>query len=229
MLSKDMELLKRALWEATDRVYTRELAACGEDAVCSRRHYSRMRKILGVAILPATNPAQRIKRRVIAALIAAAVLLTGCCTAYAYREQIKAFVETVFDNRIMVTYDNEEDAFSGQHIKKYYTLGYVPEGYELVDNFELLTYGKQQWENRDGERISFIQTDVNNVVYGIDDSMDAMEKIESEQYTVYHRSLEDKHIYLWNDGTYAFKISTTAQLSEEEILSIVAGLTEKKS
>lgn len=105
MSSRNMELFKQALIEATCNVYDRELALCEQDIKCSRRHYAKMRKILGVTILPATSRKMQIKRRVLAALIAAVMLLTGC-TAYAYREEIKKFIETVLDDYIRVSYND---------------------------------------------------------------------------------------------------------------------------
>ena len=167
MQSNEMLLFKKALWEASCNVYDRELAECTESAKCSRRHYAKMRKILGVAVLPATNRKMMIRRRVVAALIAAVLLLTGC-TAYAYRAEIREFFETIFDDHVEVKYKEGEEPATDATIDKYYTLGYVPEGYELVNSFEELAKTKQHWADSAGNYIVFEQYHVDSALFAMD-------------------------------------------------------------
>ena len=213
--NENMKLFQQALWEATGNVYDRELAECTEDAKCSRRHYAKMRRILGVAVLPATSRKMKIRRRVIAALVAAVFLLTGC-TAYAYREEIKAFIETVFEDYVRVTYhDGEEDPIEAT-ISEYYTLGYVPEGYELTQIYERPIKTKYKWSNSEGQYIILEQCHVDSGLFGLDNEIEGWKVVQIGNHNVYYR-VSDAYYYLWNDGVYAYRL-TTSELWDEQVL-----------
>ena len=205
--SENMKLFQQALWEATGNVYDRELAECTEDAQCSRRHYAKMRRILGVAVLPATTRTIRIKRRVIAALVAAVLLLTGC-TVYAYREEIREFIETTY-------HDGEEDPVEAT-ISEYYTLGYVPEGYELTKVLEQPSQTKYDWTNSNGTYITLEQCHVDSGLFGLDNTLGDWDVVQIGNHKVHHR-VSDAYYYLWNDGVYAYRL-TTSELWEEQVL-----------
>ncbi len=214
--SENMKLFQQALWEATGNVYDRELAECTEDAKCSRRHYAKMRRILGVAVLPATTRAIRIKRRVIAALVAAVLLLTGC-TVYAYREKIRTLMETIFDNHVEVKYNEGEELPTEATISEYYTLGYVPEGYELTKTFELPVQAQYMWSGQDGAYILFEQCHVDSGLFGFDNEIDGWIIVQIGNHNVHH-CVSNAYYYLWNDGVYAYRL-TASELWGEQVLS----------
>ena len=226
MQSSEMILFKKALWEASCNVYERELAACTEDAKCSRRHYAKMRKILGVAVLPATNRPMMIRRRVVAALIAAVLLLTGC-TAYAYREEIREFIETVFEDYIRVSYRDTQEPTDSKVIEEYYTLGYVPEGYELTKTFERPTQTRYKWNNPEGAYIMFEQCHVDGSLLGMDNKAERWESVQIGNHKMHHR-VSDVYYYLWNDGVYAYKLTTSLQWDEEELIHMFENLQIKE-
>ena len=213
--SENMKLFQQALWEATGNVYDRELAECTEDAKCSRRHYAKMRRILGVAVLPATTRTTRIKRRVIAALVAAVLLLTGC-TVYAYREKIRTLMETIFDNHVEVKYNEGEELPTEATISEYYTLGYVPEGYELTKTYQRPIYVKYEWTNSEDIYITFEQCHVDSGLFVMDNEIEGWDVVQIGECKVHHR-ISDAYYYLWNDGVYAYRL-TTSELWEEQVL-----------
>ena len=226
MSSRNMELFKQALIEATCNVYDRELALCEQDIKCSRRHYAKMRKILGVTILPATSRKMQIKRRVLAALVAAAMLLTGC-TAYAYHEEIKDFIETVLDDYIRVSYNDGEKPASSATISEYYTLGYVPEGYELVKCLEQSYRNREEWENSAGAYIVFVQCNVENALFVMDDEAKDWKLVSIGQHEIYYRFTGIYH-YIWNDGEYAYQLTVSTELTDQELISMIEGLKIKE-
>ena len=207
-------------------MYDRELAAYTEDAKCSRRHYAKMRKILGVAVLPATNRKMMIRRRVVAALIAAVLLLTGC-TAYAYRAEIREFIETVFEDYIRVTYHDGQDTTSLDTISVYYTLGYVPEGYELVNETEKSSKIKYKWADSNGNYILFEQCHVDSTLFGMDNKTEDWEVVQIGSQDMYHRFL-GAHCYLWNDGIYAYQITSSVQWDEQELSLMIENIQVKE-
>ena len=226
MASGEMLLLQKALWEASANVYERELAECEQDAKCSRRHYAKMKKILGVAILPASSRKMKIKRRIVAALVAAVLLLTGC-TTYAYREEIREFIETVFEDYIRVTYNEGEGSKSTDTISIYYTLGYVPEGYELTKTFERFSQTKYRWSNSQGEYIILEQCHVDSALFVMDNEVEDWKVVQIGNHKMQHR-VSNVYYYLWNDGVYAYRLTTSVLWEEQELLRIIDNLQEKK-
>lgn len=226
MISSNMQLFRKALWEATCNVYERELALCEQDIKCSRRHYAKMRKILGVAVLPATTRTSKIKRRVIAALIAAALLLTGCA-AYAYREEIKSFIETVFNDHIEVKYNDSEAPASSAIITEYYTLGYVPERYELVNNTKQPIRLICEWKSPTGEYLIFKQCTVESGLFVMDDETEDAKILMVGEYTVYYRFAGNNY-YVWNNGIYAYELILSTQLPEQEVKAIIEGVVVER-
>ena len=227
MESSEMLLFRKALWEASCNVYDRELAECGQEEIkCSRRHYAQMRKILGVAILPATNRNMQIKRRVVAALIAAALLLTGC-TAYAYREKIRKFIETVFEDYIRISYRDTEEAMDAIAIEEYYTLGYVPEGYELVNEASKPAKTKYEWTNSEGAYITFEQCHVDSTLFLMDNEVEVWDVVKIRDREVYFRS-PGLYCYVWNDGVYAYQLTTSVQWSEQELSRMIENIQVKE-
>ena len=226
MASGEMLLLQKALWEASANVYERELAECEQDAKCSRRHYAKMRKIIGVAVLPATSRKMQIKRRIIAALIAAVLLLTGC-TTYAYREEIREFIETVFEDYIRVTYHDGEDPANKATLGVYYTLGYVPDGYELTKTFERFSQTKYRWSNSQGEYIILEQCHVDSTLFVMDNEVENWKVVQIGNHKMQHR-VSDVYYYLWNDGVYAYRLTTSVLWGEQELLRIIDNLQVKK-
>lgn len=224
--SENMKLFQQALWEATGNVYDRELAECTEDAKCSRRHYAKMRKILGVAVLPATTRAIKIKKRVIAALVAAVLLLTGC-TVYAYREKIREFIETVFEDYVRVTYHNGEEDPVEATVSEYYTLGYVPEGYELTQNYERPVKIIRKWSNSEGQYIIFEQCHVDSGLFGFDNELEGWEVMQIGNHNVHH-CVSNAYYYFWNDGVYAYRLKTSELWGEQVLRDMIENLRIKE-
>ena len=226
MTSNEMKLFQQALWEATYNVYERELTLCDASVKCSQRHYVKMKKILSVAVLPATNPVAKIKRRIVAALIAAVLLLTGC-TVYAYREGIKEFIETVFEDYIRVTYHDGEDPAAMETIEEYYTLGYVPEGYEFIKILEQPTQIKSEWENPEGRYIIFTQCTLETALFIMDTETENWNLLQLGKHELYYRSTGVDY-YIWNDGKYAYQLIVSSPLSEQDLLSLIENIKMKE-
>ena len=90
---EERDLFRQAVTEAFIRKFDRELADCPFSADCSEEHLSKMEAI----VENSARAEHRKKRRkwIVALLVAAALLLTAC-TVYAYRGEIREFVEKVY-------------------------------------------------------------------------------------------------------------------------------------
>ena len=123
MDKNNLELFKQALNEAVSNKFDKMAEECTEEIVYSERHKLAMRTIVyGKA------DAKRVwspkMRRIIAILIAVALLLTSC--GIIFRNEIREIFKEFF---VSLTYEGDEE--SPLIIKEVYTLSYVPEEYSL--------------------------------------------------------------------------------------------------
>lgn len=224
MKNNDRELFKKALSEAMAQKYDEELAECEENAICSQKHYDKMQKIIGRNIC--RQKKRLTKKSLIAIIVAAALLLTGCTAAYIYRDEIRDFVEEIYEEFIKLTYDDEEQNPVGG-IKEQYELTYVPEGYEKTNEKITSLYIYYEYENGEGEKITFRQNALDGTNYGVDNEDGYTTIFAYGEINIYCRTLNSTHHYIWNDGKYALSIDSTVLITENEFVKIIENVTTK--
>ena len=129
MEKSNLELFKQALNEAWDNKIRREVESCTEEIVTSDRHKVTMQAILD-GTYDKSAKWKLTRAKVIAILVAAALLLASC--AVIYRNEIRDLVEEIFEDFSKATYSDEgadEDT-----IEEIYELSYVPDGYVLEES-----------------------------------------------------------------------------------------------
>ena len=217
---KERELFRQALIEAMANKYDKELEKCPEEIECSENHTQKMSAIVHAHAISERRKA--LKRKLIAAFVAAALLVLTACTVYANREEIKKTFVRIFDSYLQLSYE-ESGAEKDQPISEQYTLGYVPDGYKLDYKQEHLFESKSHWKNSSGDFISLHQSRWDGTICSID-----FESGESLSYVVngkeiYYRH-NDVHTYIWNDGTYSFVLTSSIAFSESDLQQIIEGL-----
>lgn len=217
----ERDMFKKALSEAMFQKYDCELAKANNeiDISCSKRHYLRLSAILGFNV----GNAKRFSKRLLAAILAAALLLTGC-TVYAYRTEIKEFFVEIYEKHIRVTYDTDKNNLMGKNIAKAYRATYIPEGYELVKNKNTHLYVYYEWQNSNGDIIALQQKAFDVTSFLVDAEQGVTQIIDFEKYKIYCRILDDSYHYIWNDDNYAFRLKSTVQLTNDELLNIINGI-----
>ncbi len=215
----NQELFKQALVEGVSRRIDRELAACDEEVVFSRRHIKNMERIVR-----GKTPKKPINKKMVAILVAAAVLLLAGC-AIIYRDEIREFVTDIREFFVKIDFEDGEN--ESRVINDIYELTYVLEGYELetqVINSMVVQY---KFTNEFGESVKFIQQsiDASNFYVDIENSDNVI--IEIGDYTVYSRQTNGTYYYLWNDGKYALKLNSKEELSHETLEAIINGIRIK--
>lgn len=217
---EERDLFRQAVTEAFIRKFDRELADCPFSADCSEAHVSRMEAIMTDG-LKAIQSRKR-KSWVVALLVAAALLLTAC-TVYAYRGEIREFIEKAYEERIRVTYYDAEHEPVGDVITEFYTLGYVPEGYVLESEQRLPAMSKIKWANKQGCYIILEQHILDGSNYSMDTENGQTSVIICGEFEVYCL-LSDISFYTWNDGTYAYKIYSPDEISNDELTRMISEL-----
>lgn len=220
MNKADGVLFRQALTEAFVRKYERELNECQETATCSGTHTQRMKEII---IQSAQGERRRDRRKWIVTLLVAAALLLTACSVYAYQEEIRSFIEKVYDNHIKVAFDNGDEDREVKKISECYTLGYVPDGYTLTKELRMSTSMKLEWENAEGQYLTFEQRVIDGTNYGLDGEVGETTVIMCGEYSVYCRS-GNIYTYIWNDGKYSFMIVTPDALSDDMLIRLVESI-----
>ena len=123
MDKSNLELFKQALNEAVSNKFDKMADECTEEIVYSEKHKLAMRTIVYGKADTKRVWSPKMKR-IIAILIAAALLLTSC--GIIFRNEIREIFKDFF---VSLTY--ETDDMSEDMIEEVYTLSYVPEGYTL--------------------------------------------------------------------------------------------------
>ncbi len=220
MYRSDARLLGDAILCGIANRYEREMALNSEDGSCSEAHIDAM---LGLIRSSNLNEKKRSRGRLIAALVAAALLLVGC-TAYVYRKQIGSFVETIFDEWIRVDFEDD----SGEYInviEDVYELSFIPEGYEL------------DVESVDDVGVTYIYYDENNnfIMYDqtplgasntldIDNDTNEVSVFEHNEIEIYVRVNETTRHYIWRDENYMMSLVCSNIIQENEVLKIIDGI-----
>ncbi len=214
---EERDLFRQAVTEAFIRKFDRELADCPFSADCSEAHVSRMEAIMDAGI----GAARRKKRKswVVALLVAAALLLTAC-TGYAYRGEIREFIEKAYEERIRVSFYDADQQLKTGNITEYYTLGYVPEGYVLENEHRFPSTNKSKWMNQQGDYIVFEQHLLDGSNYSMDSEYSQVSVFVCGEINVYCL-ISDITCYTWNDGMYGYKIYSSVKLSDDELTRMI--------
>ena len=215
----NQELFKQALVEGVSRRIDCEIAACDEEVNYSRRHIKNMERIV-----KGKNPKKPINKKMVAILVAAAVLLLAGC-AIIYRDEIREFVTDIREFFVKIDFEDGEN--ESRDIDEIYELTYVPEGYSLEKQEINRMVVQYLFANAENDIIRFIQQsiDASNFYVDIEHSDNVI--FEIREYTVYSRKTNGTYYYLWNDGKYALKLNSKEELSHETLEAIINGIKIK--
>lgn len=217
-MNNNLELFKQALSEGLSNRIDKELESCTAKVSPSLRHKLAMRAILrGKAYN--TKPLSPRARKIIAILVAAALLLTSC--AVIYRDEIRGFIEEVTEHFTKLS--PSDDATVGEAIEEYYEFSYVPEGYVLDRTMTNPMLNKSIFHNSTGDIIIIDQCVLNNLRIFVD-SENQIQIFTIDSYDIYYTLSEGHHVYLYSDGKYAITIEADQEISEGELSLIVKGV-----
>lgn len=219
MDKSNLELFKQALNEAVSNKFDKMADECTEEIVYSEKHKLAMRTIVYGKADTKRVWSPKMKR-IIAILIAVALLLTSC--GIIFRNEIREVFEEFF---VKLTYDGDDE--SAESIKDVYCLGYVPEGYTLKRESATDVYIKYKFENQTGDFISFEQRAITSSDFYIDIEQGYSQINEIENYEIYYRTANDYHFYVWNDKEYSLQIKSSAILSNDKIVQLIEGIEIK--
>lgn len=219
MDKSNLELFKQALNEAVSNKFDKMAAECNEEIVYSEKHKLAMR-----AIIYGKTDTKRVwspkMKRIIAILIAVALLLTSC--GIIFRNEIREIFKDLF---VSLTY--EGDDMSEDTIKEVYVLSYVPEGYTLEKETKTSMCIQYKYLSQNNDVILFEQRTKVGSDYYIDSESGYSKIEEIEEYEVYYRFTNKFYHYIWNNKKYTMTIKSSTKLSNEEIVLLLDGIIIK--
>ncbi len=214
----NLDLFKQALSEGISNRFDNMANNCNEEIACSEKHELAMR-----AIVYGKADTKRVlspkMKRIIAILVAAALLLTSCCAIF--RNEIREIVEKTLDLFIQYTYSDNNN---GKTLETNYELTYVPDGY-VLENSSILPVNVQYiFTNPDNETLQFDQYTINGTYIYVDIQSDYSEVYTIQNYTVYYKRTNISNLYIWNDGKYTLSITSSLKLDYDELKLIIEGI-----
>lgn len=220
MEKNNFELFVQALNEGLSNRIDRTINECNVEIKPSKQHMLAMRTIVygkGYRSEPLSPKA----RKIIAILIAAALLLTSC--AVIYRNEIRNFIEEVTESFTRLSHSDE--ATEGSRIEEYYEFTYVPDGYIFERKITDPLVNRIFYSDAKNNTLVLTQGILDNHTIIVDEKNDA-KILEVNTYDIYYKMSNDQHFYLWSDGKYALSIESDTYLSNKEILSIIGGIKD---
>ena len=219
MMQDQATLLKRAIIQGISERADQELSESEKSIGCSDAHLQKMSEILGFDV-PKSQMVR--KHKIIAvAIILAAALAIGSLTAYGYREQIREFFIRVFEEYIVLEFKGEQVQGG---VAEHYQVGYIPDGYRLTKE-ELSTMETYyEWQNAEGQILSFNQQTL-NAEFRYDNEHGEVMIVEHNGLQIYCIQYKDALSYTWNDGKYAMNIYDRTLLHIEEILKMIESIS----
>lgn len=166
---------------------------------------------------------RRIRRSLLAAIIAILVLFTGLMSVSAIRTPFVEFVKNVFDQYNEITI-SEESIPPVETIETEYTLSELPEGYTL-DTYQSDELGVFAiWKNESNQEIIFTQ-DILDINISIDTEHNYQETKVGE-FTAYLNTYEYNSVLHWNDNEYWYSLNVPNDLIDE-LIAIAENIIEK--
>ena len=219
MDKSNLELFKQAISDGLSKKFDSVVNSYTDEIVCSEQHNLAMRTIVyGKADAKRTwSPKMK---RIVAILVAAALLLTSC--GIIFRNEIREIVDEFF-----AKYVYSGDGTGNDTIEEVYELTYLPEGYKLEKEniYDLcVTY---TFADKNNNVIIFEQRILDGSDFTVDSESGYSQMKEIEEYDVYYRLTDKYHNYIWNDGKYAMSIKSKTELSIEQIVQLIDGIKVK--
>ena len=219
MDKSNLELFKQAINEAVSNKFDNMATSCTEEIVCSEKHTLAMR-----AIVYGKTDTKRVcsprMKRIIAILVAAAVLLTSC--GIIFRNEIREMFKELFAS---ITFEGDESKVDT--IDEIYELSYIPDGYYLKETIIRPLTVYYSFVNDNGENIKFEQRVLDGTDFTVDSEIGYSKIFEVQKYDVYYRENAENNTFIWKTDKYSFIIISNTKLSNDIVVQIFEGITIK--
>lgn len=161
------------------------------------------------------------KRKVLAAVVAAAVIMTSALSVTAIRESILGFFISRTPQVDVIEYGNGKSAKSPETLESIFSVSYVPEGFKLEEKSKT-SAAYEEYYTKGESYIDFQQFTKKSYSSASDSEFSAVKKIEKNGVSYIIRTYEDMTMLVWEKDGYVFEL--TGFEKDDEMFKIAASV-----
>lgn len=196
-----------------------------EEVIPSPRYQKRMERLIKRQNQSYWKYVNTVRKRVAVFAVAIALAFALSMSVSAVREPIVEFFVNVYERFVEFFYDEDDIARAPDTIETVYTLGYVPEGYE-IECFEIReSMACWRWIGTNKDKIAFSQY-IFEGDYFLDGEESDFEILYVENLEVAYICKNSMKKFYWNTPEYAFQLMLSDNFSKQECLRIITLIEE---
>ena len=218
-----MNLIRCALAEAA-RLEHEQLAAKGEELMekeeLSAPDYEAFKKKAKI------YTRKSLKKKILYAVIAALVAISLAMSVSAIREPIINFFVDIYDSFISIFVDAPAPASIA--IEEKYELGYLPEGFELVEEIDYSSRFVKiyRFGSKEVSLDQVIYSDELFSEFSLDNKESNVEYMDLNSIQIIYIQKNNMISLLWHDDKYMLKMSFNFIIDKEECVKIIDSIYE---
>lgn len=193
----------------------------------SKQYEVYMEKLLSGKIPKCRKSFNTVGKYIAACVAAVMIIFGGSMTVKAFREPVVEFFTNAYEKIVEIFFGDDDIANAPSEIETVYTLGYVPDGYEMesysmneVVSTTILSNGEKE--------IVFSQYILNSRT-GLDNENTNYQYFYIDDIKVAVIEKNEKISLFWNTNEYAFSLIIDNELTKEEYVSMILSIVEKDS
>lgn len=209
--------LDGGVYEKSEEEVSREL-----NALYAKAKRRQRRKRVGSF----TDSLHSVAQRAASILILIGVFSGLSAVVYAAREPIVNFLSNTYDKYIEIFFDENDVEKAPSKIETVYTLGSVPQGYELCSEYISDTFVEFTWKNKEDGSIKLVQRTLGGISSFDNEELESLHvDVNGMSVLVTEKSI--RKAYIWNTNDYLFSIAIyDGDIEMAEGLELVRSITE---
>lgn len=223
--NKGLNVLKEAFREINQWEYENLHLETLEEVTPSPAYIKRMERLIKRQKRSYWKYVNTIGKRIAVIAVAIAITFALSMSVSAVREPVVEFFVNIYEKFVEFFYDEGDIAKAPDTIETVYTLGYVPEGYELESCSLNELYTTFVWKNDVGEQIVFSQGLLDSYSL-IDNENSNYEIMRVNDITVAFLEKGDIRYYYWNTKNYRFILHMSSDISYDIFDSLINSIIE---
>lgn len=216
MTDNQLKIIKRALIDADARDAAFYESLPEVNVTHSDEYNKRIEKLFsrGSARITYTP------RRIVAIIIAAALIFALSVTAFAFRDSIKKFFFGIYENFVYISSDGDGADPSPMEIEQLYTISDIPDGYEKILETREKAIAQQCWASDTGA-IILQQAISKNTNISSSNENGIVKEVRIGNRDTYMIYEEGSYTFHWEEAGYLFMLNASDTLSYDTVIALV--------
>ena len=216
MTDNQLKIIKRALIDADARDAAFYESLPEVNVTLSDEYNKRIEKLFsrGSARITYTP------RRIVAIIIAAALIFALSVTAFAFRDSIKKFFFGIYENFVYISSDGDGADPSPMEIEQLYTISDIPDGYEKILETREKAIAQQCWASDTGA-IILQQAISKNTTVSSSNENGIVKEVRIGNRDTYMIYEENSYTFHWEEAGYLFMLNASGAFSYDTVIALV--------